>query len=70
MKAYVTERILQGVAAMPQGGYRRLNAVGEDIRGDINTITTLQPTPLACGNPQHSNLVEIQKAGEANETGT
>ena len=70
MKAYVTERIFQGVAAMPQGGYRSLNAAGEDIRGDINTITTLQPTPLARGNPQHSNLVQIQKAGEANEAGT
>ncbi|HHO9680836.1 dimethyl sulfoxide reductase subunit A, partial [Escherichia coli] len=26
-----------------------------------NTLTTLRPSPLAKGNPQHTNLVEIEK---------
>ncbi|EPK7131547.1 dimethyl sulfoxide reductase subunit A, partial [Escherichia coli] len=27
----------------------------------VNTLTTLRPSPLAKGNPQHTNLVEIEK---------
>ena len=28
----------------------------------FNVITKYQPTPLAFGNPQHTNLVQITKA--------
>ncbi|MGS9097438.1 dimethyl sulfoxide reductase subunit A, partial [Salmonella enterica subsp. enterica serovar Infantis] len=27
----------------------------------INPLTTLRPSPLAKGNPQHTNLGEIEK---------
>ena len=33
-----------------------------DIGGNINTLTSLRPSPLAKGNPQHTNLVEVRKA--------
>jgi Tat-targeted selenate reductase subunit YnfE len=29
--------------------------------GCVNTLTTHRPSPLAKGNPQHTNLVEIEK---------
>lgn len=28
----------------------------------INMLTTHRPSPLAKGNPQHTNLVQIEKA--------
>ena len=34
----------------------------EDIRGNINTITGFYPTPLAKGNPQHTNICQVYKA--------
>ncbi|MBJ7221306.1 MULTISPECIES: DMSO/selenate family reductase complex A subunit [unclassified Brenneria] len=57
----VTDRILPGVAAMPQGAWTRINSEGVDIGGCINTLTTHEVSPLAKGNPQHTNLVEIQR---------
>ncbi|MBN3190821.1 molybdopterin-dependent oxidoreductase [Pectobacterium brasiliense] len=58
----VTQRILPGVAAMPQGAWTRLDSMGVDVGGCINTLTSQEPSPLAKGNPQHTNLVEIQRA--------
>lgn len=60
---HITGRIVKGVAAMPQGGWFRTEQNGVDRRC-INTITTLRPTPLAKGNPQHSNLVQIRRVTE------
>lgn len=61
--AVVTERIRQGVAAISQGGWFTPDKQGTDIRGSINVLTsTAYPTPIAKGNPQHTNLVEIRKA--------
>ncbi|KJS21082.1 MAG: DMSO reductase [Clostridiaceae bacterium BRH_c20a] len=57
----VTSRIMPGVVAIPQGGWYQPNEKGEDIRGSINVLTSLRPTPLAKGNPQHTNLVEVIK---------
>ncbi len=59
-RVHVTSRMIAGVAALPQGAWYTPDKNGVDIRGSINTITTLQPTPLAKGNPQHSNLVQIR----------
>ena len=56
----VTSRIIPGVIAIPQGGWYTPNKEGIDIRGNINTLTTQRPTPLAKGNPQHTNLVEVK----------
>ena len=64
--ANVTERIMQGVTALSQGGWYTPDKDGTDTRGSINVLTALRPTPLAKGNPQHTNLVEVIRA-EDNE---
>lgn len=58
--AKITDRIIPGVLAMPQGAWAKLNQNGVDIGGCINRITSSRPTALAKGNPQHTNLVEIR----------
>ncbi|MBW7983000.1 DMSO/selenate family reductase complex A subunit [Enterobacillus tribolii] len=57
----VTHRIIPGVVAMPEGGWTRRNAAGVDVGGCINTLTSHSVSPLAKGNPQHTNLVEVSK---------
>jgi anaerobic dimethyl sulfoxide reductase subunit A len=60
LHAKVTTRILPSVVACPQGGwYKPVNGV--DVGGCINSLTSLVPTAIAKGNPQHSNLVEVVK---------
>ncbi|MDD2301399.1 MAG: molybdopterin-dependent oxidoreductase [Eubacteriales bacterium] len=60
--AKVTNRIMEGVCAMSQGGWYTPDENGVDVRGSINVLTlTHKPTPVAKGNPQHSNLVDIRK---------
>lgn len=63
LPVHITRRIVKGVAAMPQGGWYQPDGKKIDKRC-INTVTTLRPTPLAKGNPQHSNLVEIRRVPE------
>ncbi|PLR77450.1 dimethyl sulfoxide reductase subunit A [Bacillus sp. V3-13] len=58
----VTNRIIPGVVAIPQGAWYKPDKDGVDTRGCINVLTTLEPSPLAKGNPQHTNLVEVEKA--------
>lgn len=60
MPAKITNRIMPGVLAMPQGAWAKVNQQGVDIGGCVNRITSLRPTVLAKGNPQHTNLVEIR----------
>ncbi len=60
--AKVTVRVMPGVVAIPQGAWWQPDGRGVDIRGNINTITKYHPTPLAKGNPQHTNLVQVEKA--------
>ncbi len=65
LRAHVTVRIMPGVCALPQGAWftpvekdgRRI-----DIGGSINAFTHHRPSPLAKGNPHHTNLVDIRKA--------
>lgn len=61
--AKVTPRIMPGVSAMGQGAWHDANMTGDriDHGACINTLTTHRPSPLAKGNPQHTNLVEIEK---------
>ncbi len=61
--AKVTPRIMPGVTAMGQGAWHDANMQGDrvDHGGCVNTLTTQRPSPLAKGNPQHTNLVEIEK---------
>jgi anaerobic dimethyl sulfoxide reductase subunit A len=63
MPVHVTSRIIPGVVAMPQGAWYTPDSSGTDRRGSINVLTSQRPTPLARGNPQHTNLVEVQKYG-------
>lgn len=58
----ITERILPGVTALAQGAWYAPDADGTDTRGNINTLTSLRPTPYARGNAQHTNLVQVEKA--------
>ena len=60
--AVVTKRIMKGVTAMSQGGWYTPDGKGIDVRGCINVLTAVHPTPLAKGNPQHTNLVEVTLA--------
>ena len=61
--AKVTPRIMPGVLAMPQGAWHKANMNGDQIDhgGCINTLTTHRSSPLAKGNPQHSNLVQVER---------
>ena len=59
MPVLVTDRIMPGVVAVAQGAWYRPDETGIDTRGSINVLTSLTQTPLAKGNPQHTNLVEV-----------
>ena len=62
---HVTKRIIPGVCAVPQGAWYKpvkKNGCLVDVGANINTLTGHRPSPLAKGNPQHSNLVEVRKA--------
>ncbi|EMB4690485.1 DMSO/selenate family reductase complex A subunit [Citrobacter freundii] len=58
----VTNRILPGVVAMPQGAWTRLDSNGVDVGGCLNTLTKYHPSALAKANPHHTNLVDIKRA--------
>lgn len=57
----LTDRIMKGVAAMSQGAWYQPDNNGVDLGGSINVLTSQRPTPLAKGNPQHTNLVEVER---------
>ncbi|VGG93885.1 anaerobic dimethyl sulfoxide reductase subunit A [Klebsiella quasipneumoniae] len=54
---------MPGVSAMGQGAWHDANMAGDrvDHGACMNTLTTHRPSPLAKGNPQHTNLVDIEK---------
>jgi anaerobic dimethyl sulfoxide reductase subunit A len=66
----VTPRVAPGVLALGQGAWYTPDPSGRvgpsghiiDIGGCINTLTRYQPSPLAKGNPQHTNRVQIASA--------
>jgi anaerobic dimethyl sulfoxide reductase subunit A len=62
LPAKVTLRIAPGVISVPEGAWYNPNSKGVDEGGCTNTLTTWRPSPLAKGNPQHTNLVEVKKA--------
>ncbi|MFB2862568.1 selenate/tellurate reductase subunit YnfF [Aeromonas sp. MdU4] len=63
LSAKVTPRIMPGVTAMAEGAWLSANMFGDriDHGGSINVLTSQRPSPLAKGNPQHTNLVQIAK---------
>jgi Tat-targeted selenate reductase subunit YnfE len=62
--AKVTPRVIPGVVAIPQGAWHDADMDGDrvDKGGNINTLATLRPSPLAKGNPQHTNICQVVKA--------
>jgi anaerobic dimethyl sulfoxide reductase subunit A len=62
VRAKVTPRIMPGVLSLPQGAWYTPDENGTDRNGSINVLTNQRPSPLAKGNPQHTNLVEVRKA--------
>ena len=61
---FLTEEIVQGVVALAQGAWYQADEDGVDVTASINVLTSAEPTPLAKGNPQHTNLVEVCKRGD------
>lgn len=61
VKAKVTPRMMPGVLSLPQGAWYAPDDNGVDKNGSINILTSQRPSPLAKGNPQHTNLVEVEK---------
>ncbi|AGK56048.1 DMSO/selenate family reductase complex A subunit [Bacillus sp. 1NLA3E] len=57
----VTNRIVPGVVAIPQGGWYSPNDKGIDQRGAVNVLTNQRPTALAKANPQLTNLVQVER---------
>lgn len=62
--AKVTPRVVPGTVCISQGAWHDADMSGNrvDKGGCINTLTTNRPSPLAKGNPQHSNICEVVKA--------
>ena len=61
VRAKVTPRIMPGVLSLPQGAWYKPDKEGIDQGGCINTLTSQRPSPIAKGNPQHTNLVQVVK---------
>jgi anaerobic dimethyl sulfoxide reductase subunit A len=61
IEAKVTPRIIPGVVALGEGAWYAPDGKGVDQGGSINVLTTQRPSPLAKGNPSHSNLVQVEK---------
>jgi anaerobic dimethyl sulfoxide reductase subunit A len=54
--------MMPGVVALSEGAWYAPDAKGIDQAGSINVLTTQRPSPLAKGNPSHTNLVQVEKA--------
>ena len=61
LTARVTADIMRGTVGMAQGAWYAPETDGADRRGSINVLTSLDETPLAHGNGQHTNLVEVRR---------
>jgi anaerobic dimethyl sulfoxide reductase subunit A len=58
---FLTDEIIEGVVAIAEGAWHKADEKGRDIAGSMNVLTSQEPTPLAKGNPQHTNLVQVRK---------
>ena len=62
INAKVTPRMMPGVVALGEGAWYSPDKNRIDRAGSINVLTTQRPSPLAKGNPSHTNLVQVTKA--------
>ncbi|MGP4879288.1 hypothetical protein ACTXQV_46190, partial [Klebsiella pneumoniae] len=53
--------MMPGVVALGEGAWYNPDASRVDQAGSINVLTTQRPSPLAKGNPSHTNLVQVEK---------
>ncbi len=65
VEAKVTKRIMPGVIALGEGAWHDADMDGDkvDKGGCINTLTSSHASPLAKGNPQHSNYAQVVRIG-------
>ncbi len=63
IEAKVTVRIMPGVIAIGEGAWHNADMEGDrvDKGGCINTLTSSHASPLAKGNPQHSNFAQVTR---------
>ena len=61
----LTQRIMPGVVALPQGAWWTPDKDGVDRRGSVNVLTSERWTPLAFGNAQHTIMVQVERAGRS-----
>lgn len=61
INAKVTNRIVPGVVAMPEGMWRDADANGVDRGGCINTLTSRHVNPVSKATGQHSNIGQVEK---------
>jgi anaerobic dimethyl sulfoxide reductase subunit A len=61
----LTQRIMPGVVALPQGAWWTPDKNGVDRRGSVNVLSSERWTPLAFGNAQHTIMVQVEKAEAA-----
>ena len=61
IEAKVTPRMMPGVVALGEGAWYDPDTKRVDKGGCINVLTTQRPSPLAKGNPSHTNLVQVEK---------
>ncbi|CAM3936307.1 dimethylsulfoxide reductase subunit A [Rahnella victoriana] len=59
--AKVTPRMMPGVVALGEGAWYSPDSQKIDRAGSINVLTSQRPSPLAKGNPSHTNLVQVAK---------
>lgn len=65
IEAKVTNRIVPGTVAIPQGAWHNADMFGDrvDKGGCVNTLTAYRPTPYAKGNgTAHTFIAEVTKA--------
>ncbi len=62
LKRKVTPRMMPGVVALGEGAWYNPDASPWWIRrAALTLLTTQRPSPLAKGNPSHTNLVQVEK---------
>jgi anaerobic dimethyl sulfoxide reductase subunit A len=62
MPCRITDRLLPGVVAIPQGAWWTPDHEGTDTRGSVNSLTSERWTPLAFGNAQHTIMVQVERS--------
>ena len=60
LRCRVTQRIMPGVVAVPQGAWWTPDAEGVDHGGNVNVLTSPRWTPFAFGTAQHTIMVQVE----------